>query len=118
MKRASAEARKQTAAAMSSGLPIAPLTFSMPLLTFGLFQSIGVSTAPGATQSMRILLAAISSAKPRVNASIPPLEVAYGTTFLVVSKAWTELIFTIALPFGMCGTEYLQKRKTERRFTL
>ena len=26
-------------------------------------------------------------------------------------------MFTIALPFGMCGTEYLQKRKTERRLT-
>ena len=67
---------------------------------------------------MRILLAASSSLKPRVNASMPPLEVAYGTTFFVVSYACTELIFTIALPFGMWGTEYLQKRNTERRLTL
>ena len=38
------------------------------------FSPINASTAPGATQLMRNLRGAISSLKPRVNASIPPLE--------------------------------------------
>ncbi len=76
MKRASADARKHTAAATSSGLPMAPLTFSTPLFTLGLFQSMGVSMAPGATQLTRNFFGAISSANPRVNASMPPFEAA------------------------------------------
>src|SRR5262249_23935381 len=72
--RASGAARKQIAAAISSGLPIAPSIFSAPLFTFGLFHSIGVSTAPGATQLIRIFFGANSSLNPRVNASIPPFD--------------------------------------------
>src|ERR1041385_32484 len=117
MKRASADARKQIAAAMSSGLPLDPWTFSTPLFTFGLDHSIGVSTAPGATQLMRIFFDANSSLNPRVKASIPPFELAYGTTFFVVSCACTELMLTMELPAGMYGTPYLQNRKTERRLT-
>lgn len=61
IKRASSAARKQIAAAMSSDLPIAPIIFSAPDLTLGLFRSIGVSTAPGATELVRILRSSNSS---------------------------------------------------------
>lgn len=73
---ASDDARKQMAAARSSGLPMAPVTFSAPLFTLGLFHNIGVSTAPGATQFTRILRAVSSMLKPRVNASIAPFDAA------------------------------------------
>src|SRR5581483_787021 len=99
------------------GSPTAPCTFSVPFLISGLFQSIGVSTAPGATPLMRNLRGAISSLKPRVKDSIPPFEDAYGTTFLVVSCACTQLTFTKEPPGCMCGVACLQKRNTERRFT-
>src|SRR3954471_4446637 len=76
IKRASSDARNRTADAISTGSPTAPSIFSAPLFTLGLFQSIGVLIAPGATQLIRILRSASSSLKPRVNASIPPLDVA------------------------------------------
>src|SRR5690348_3886049 len=76
-KRASDEAKKQMAAARSAGSPTAPWTFSLPLLTFGLFHNIGVFTAPGAMQFTRILRSSHSSASTRMNASIAPLDAAY-----------------------------------------
>src|SRR5579885_2444313 len=117
-KRASSDAMKQIAAARSSGLPMDPSTFSTPLLMLGLFHSIGVSTAPGATLFTRILRDSISTANPRVNASIAPFEAAYGTTLAVVSWACTELMFTIADPGGIFGAPYLAKKNTDPKFVV
>src|SRR3954467_7040318 len=99
IKLASSDARKQMAAASSSGLPIAPVGFSIPLFTLGLFQSIGVSTDPGATQLKRTFVEGYSWLAPRTKASIAPLLLAYGITLAVVSCACTELIFTTAPRF-------------------
>src|SRR5580658_5438762 len=118
MNRESSEARKQIAAARSSGLPIGPSSFSTPLFTLGLFQSIGVSTDPGATAFTRMLRDCISSAKPRVKASIAPLEDAYATTLGDVAYACTELTLTNAEPGPMCATPYFEKKKTDPRLVV
>ena len=77
IKLASDEAKKAMAAASSAGVPTVALSiFSVPFFTLGLLQSMGVSTAPGATALMRVCRRSSSRLMPRTKASMPPLLVA------------------------------------------
>src|SRR6478672_5339521 len=103
---------------MSSGLPTLVLSIhSTPDLTFGLFQSIGVSIAPGRTALTRMFFAAPSSEDVRVNETSADLAAAYGATSGLVSMAWTLEMLTIDPPFFILRNACFVKKKAPNRST-
>lgn len=76
MKRASGAARKQIAAAMSSGLPNCSLDFLYAILDIQVIPKHRGVDSSGRNAINAYLPRRNLSLNPRVNASMPPLEVA------------------------------------------
>ncbi len=79
MKDAASDARNMTAAAASDGCPIRFIGTTEEAAARRPSSSISVSIGPGETALTRMPSAPTSRARPRVSASIPPLEAEYQT---------------------------------------
>ncbi len=130
MKLASSDARKATAAAISSARPIRPIGWpatSMSRKPCGsgaiamARRKTGVSTVPGQTQLTRTPRRAYSTASCRVISTTAPLLGAYGAWPGMPTSPEMEPLMTTDPPAGrwasICRTASRQQRKTPRALT-